>query len=126
MEKEIEELIMPRPAKHRGAFAERLILLRKAKGLSQTELAKVSGVSQRVVALYETTIKHPTADIVLLLGRALDVSVDQLLGRRPIKIKDEVSRKTIKNAKMLEELPPHAKKSVMDMIDMLHSATRKT
>jgi transcriptional regulator with XRE-family HTH domain len=125
MEKNSGEPTMPRPAKHRGPFAERLIRIRKAKGISQTELARMSGVSQRVVALYETTIKHPTADIVLLLGRALDVSVDQLLGRRPVKLKSEVSRKTIRKAKMLEELPPHAQKSVMNMIDTLHSATRK-
>jgi transcriptional regulator with XRE-family HTH domain len=126
MGKETRGLIMPRPAKTRRAFAERFIRIRKAKGITQTELAKLAGVSQRVVALYETTITHPSADIVLRLARALDLSVDQLLGRRPIKIKAEISRNTLKKAKMMEELPPDAQKSVMNMIDTLHTATRKT
>jgi len=118
---------MPRPAKHRGPFAERLIRIRKAKGITQIDLARLSGMSQRVVALYETTIKHPTADFVLRLARALDVSVDQLMGRRPVKIKEEVSRKTIKKAKMLEELQPDDQKTVMRMIDRFHTdAIRKT
>jgi len=117
---------MPRIVKTRTPFAERLVRIRKAKGITQRDLARLTGVSPRVVALYETTIKYPTADIVLSLGRALDVSADQLMGRRPMKIKQEVSRKTIKKAKMLEELPPEALKSVMNMIDTLHTATRKT
>ena len=118
---------MPRPAKSRGAFAHRLIQLRKAKGITQTELAHSSGVSQRVVAMYETTVKNPTADIVLRLARALDLSVDQLMGRRPVKAKEAVSRKTLLKAKRLEELSSEDQKTIDRMIESLHAhAANKT
>lgn len=118
---------MPRPAKTRGVFANRLIQLRKAKGITQTELARSSGVSQRVVAMYETTIKNPTADTVLRLARALDLSVDQLMGRRPVKVKEAVNRRTLLKAKMLEQLPAEDQKTVERMIESLHShAAKKT
>jgi transcriptional regulator with XRE-family HTH domain len=104
-----------------------LIQLRKAKGITQTELAHSSGVSQRVVAMYETTVKNPTADIVLRLARALDLSVDQLMGRRPVKAKEAVSRKTLLKAKRLEELSSEDQKTIDRMIESLHAhAANKT
>lgn len=110
---------MPATAKNRTAFASRLLQIRKAKGLTQIELSNLSGVSRRVVALYETKIKGPSADVVLRLAKALDVSVDQLMGIRPIKSKASISRKMFKDAKRLEELPPKDRKAVLQMIEAL-------
>lgn len=117
---------MPQQAKKRGPFAERLIQIRKARGLSQYDLADLSGVSQRMIAHYETIIRNPSSSVLLRLAKVLKVSPDELMGIKVLKIKEEVSRTTIKKAKMLEELPPEAQKSVMQMIDTLHTATRKT
>jgi transcriptional regulator with XRE-family HTH domain len=86
----------------------------------------MTGVSPRVVALYETTIKFPTADIVMRLAKALDVSIDQLMGRRPVKTGEAANRKIIKKVKKLEELMPEDQKTILRMIDRFHNdSTRK-
>jgi transcriptional regulator with XRE-family HTH domain len=118
---------MPGSAKTRTSFAERLLRFRKAKGLTQEELAELSGISRRVVALYETKIKGPSADVVLRLAKALGLSADQLMGQRPVKNAETISRQTLKKAKMIEELPTEDRKTVERMIDSFHAhATKKT
>ena len=69
---------MPRQAKERKPFAERLIRLRKSAGLSQIELAKRAGISQRVVAHYETIVSNPASGTVLKLAKALNTPVEEL------------------------------------------------
>lgn len=53
---------------------------RKRKGLSQEELANKIGVKRAVVSKYETGKISPRIDTVQKIARALDVSVDELLG----------------------------------------------
>lgn len=87
----------------------------------------MTGVSPRVVALYETTIKFPTADIVMRLAKALEVSIDQLMGHRPVKTGEVANRKIFKKVKKLEELMPEDQKTILRMIDRFHNdTTRKT
>jgi transcriptional regulator with XRE-family HTH domain len=107
---------MPPRAKIRHPFAARLIQLRKAKGFSQYDLADKAGVSQRVVAHYETVVTNPASGTVLRLAKALNVSPDQLMGFKPFKIKEPVSRKTVRSAKLMEVLPPKEQKKVIQYI----------
>ena len=64
-------------------FAERLKRFRKAKNLTQQELADLVGVSNKSVSRWESGGGYP--DIALLgpLARALDVTVDALLCDEP-------------------------------------------
>ena len=62
-------------------FAERLLELRKEKGLSQAKLAKEIGVSFSVVCYWETDRAEPTALNLVKLADFFDISVDYLLGR---------------------------------------------
>ncbi len=111
---------MPKPAKKRTPFAENLATARKAKGLSQRELAKIVKVSPRVIALYETIIKNPTPEIVVRLAKTLDVSIDELMGHKPVKEKEAIPRNIIKKARMLAELSPSDQKTVLGLVDVLH------
>lgn len=54
--------------------------LRKAKGLTQQELANLAAVSRVSVARYETTDRMPNGKVVARLARALGVSTSRLLG----------------------------------------------
>jgi transcriptional regulator with XRE-family HTH domain len=107
-----EGLDMPKSVKHRTPFAAQLVQLRKAKGLTQIELAESAGLSPRVVAHYETTIKGPTAGVVLRLSKALGVTPEQLMGQKLTSTKKIISRSAFKNAKMLDSLPPTEQKKV--------------
>jgi transcriptional regulator with XRE-family HTH domain len=69
------KLSKPRPKQ-----AARLIALRKAAGLSQTELAKALGVPQTTVAHWEVSEKPPRSDVLPLMAKVLGVDVDDILG----------------------------------------------
>ena len=62
-------------------FGERLLELRKEKGVSQAKLAKDLGVSFSVVCYWETNRSEPTAPNLVKLADYFGVSVDFLLGR---------------------------------------------
>ncbi len=110
---------MPAKAKSKTSFAQHITQLRKMKGFTQDELAKLSKISRRVIAHYETLGRYPTAENVVRLSRALGVSVDQFLGRKPIKTDDNLNRKIIKNAKLFSDLSPKDQKEVARYIEFL-------
>ena len=62
-------------------FAERLLDLRKSKGLSQAELSKKLDVSVSVICYWETDRSEPTAPNLDKIADFFGVSVDYLLGR---------------------------------------------
>ncbi len=63
-------------------FAERLLELRKEKGISQAELAKRTETSCAVICYWETDRSEPTAPNLVKLADFFGVSVDYLLGRK--------------------------------------------
>lgn len=62
------------------AFGEVLRELRTDKGFSQAQLAKKIGVSNSMVALYETGDRFPSLDTLLRVAQFMKVSTDYLLG----------------------------------------------
>lgn len=62
-------------------FKDRLKKLRKEKKLYQKELAKIIGVSDGAIAMYETGKRTPDKDILDKMASYFGVSVDFLLGR---------------------------------------------
>ena len=63
-------------------FAERLLELRKEKGISQATLAKHLEVSYAVVCYWETDRSEPTAPNLVKIADYFETSVDYLLGRK--------------------------------------------
>jgi transcriptional regulator with XRE-family HTH domain len=61
------------------SFGERLALLRKGAGLTQTELAEKLGISRRMIAYYEGETKYPPTTILPRLAQTLGVTTDELL-----------------------------------------------
>lgn len=62
-------------------FADRLLELRKEKGMSQAALADLLGVSHAVICYWETDRSEPTAPNLVKIADCFGVSVDYLLGR---------------------------------------------
>jgi transcriptional regulator with XRE-family HTH domain len=60
-------------------LGKRIAQLRREKGLSQIELAKKVGVSQRYVSTWETGKNMPHVETLLKLAQVFGVSVDHLL-----------------------------------------------
>lgn len=66
-------------------FSERVLLLRKEKNLTQTQLADAMGVLVRAYQNYEYGEREPSAFKVAELARFLGVSTDYLLGLDDVK-----------------------------------------
>lgn len=60
---------------------ERLKQLRTEKGVSQTEVAKNTGIVSRTYLRYEKGEREPEASTIIALADYFDVSADYLLGR---------------------------------------------
>ncbi len=60
---------------------ERVKALRTEKGLSQAELARLAGITERSVQRYEAGASYPQMAAIEKLASALGTSVDDLLGR---------------------------------------------
>ncbi len=63
-----------------SVVCERIKELRKARGMTQVELAKRLSVSKSVVSSYENAVHHPPYDILVKLASIFKVSCDYLLG----------------------------------------------
>jgi len=101
-------------------FAQRLARFRRAKGLTQTDLANATKISRRMIAYYETRVKDIPPKKVVALSKALGVSVDELLGAIPAKETELIhSRRIAKKLKTVETLPKKDQKAVIDYIDMV-------
>ena len=59
--------------------ANRLIELRRRKGLSQEELADILGVSRQAVSKWERTEASPDTDNLIALAKFYNISLDELL-----------------------------------------------
>jgi transcriptional regulator with XRE-family HTH domain len=106
-------------------FGARLARLRKAAGLTQTQLGDKVGLSKRMVAYYESTEAQPPGPLLPDLARALGVSLDQLLGMKAVR--DTVSPRTarlVNRLRRIEELPPKDQKQILDHLDALIERNR--
>ena len=64
-----------------SVFSERLIQLRKDRGLSQVALSKEIGVSSRVYQTYEYGKSEPGMSNLISIADFFGVSLDYLTGR---------------------------------------------
>ena len=61
-------------------FSERLQQLRKEKGLSQLEVAKVLNTTQRRISYMESGKVEPDLSTLVALSNYFDVTTDYLIG----------------------------------------------
>ena len=59
---------------------EKLVDLRKKKGLSQVELAEAINVSRQAISRWEVGSAMPSADNLMWLSKFYEVSMDELMG----------------------------------------------
>ena len=62
-------------------FSNRLISLRKERGLTQEDVAKIISKKRSTVSGYETEGKEPDLETVCVFAKYFGVSTDYLLGR---------------------------------------------
>lgn len=117
---------MPRNKYGETSFGERLQNIRKARGLTQVQLAEAAETTQRAISYYETEAGFPPAPAVIGLAKALHVSTDELLGLKPPKVapaeEDPEARRQWKRFQMISTLPERDQKAVIRLINSLVAA----
>ena len=108
-------LSRPRPAQ--GA---RLLALRQAAGLSQTELAKSLAVPQTTIALWERSEKPPRSDVLPKMAKIFEVDVSDLIvsSNSETTATKPVGRLQTTIAE-LRELPRRQQERILDVISAL-------
>jgi transcriptional regulator with XRE-family HTH domain len=89
-------------------FAENLSQLRKKKGLSQYDLAHITGISRSMLSHYEREGMVPPGDRLDALSAALDISVNRLFE----------SSVTMTNPADLSNIDPRSVKKLRDILSL--------
>lgn len=85
-------------------FSDRLKGLREKNDMTQEQLAKVSGVSPRTIQRYECGTSRPRLDAAEKLAKALNISVDQLLGTDGMLVAQAAEQYGARGAKQAQQL----------------------
>jgi transcriptional regulator with XRE-family HTH domain len=113
--------VSAKPAKDDPAhFGARLATLRKAAGFTQVELAAELGISQRMVAYYESPAATPPANLLPQLAVTLGVSIDELFGVGAPKrrlVKQDGDSRLRRRLLAIEKLDVADKRQVLQLID---------
>lgn len=83
----------------RNNFAEMLKTLRTAARLNQIALARLLGVTQVTVSLYESGRREPDLDDLMTIAEKLETTPNDLLGfsSRPPQLRDSATPREINN-----------------------------
>lgn len=101
-------------------FGERLEKLRKARGITQVELAKAIHSTQRAISYYENE-NYPPAPVLVAIAAILKISVEELVEIKPLK---EISENKgalhfWKKFQKIKKLPEKDRRAIMRMINTL-------
>jgi len=117
---------MPRKKKEDSSFGPRLVALRRARGLTQVQLAEATRSTQRSISYYENDDGVPPSSVVMVLAQALQVSADELLGLKPppktapmLGENDPETRRLWKRFQVVTQLPEKDQRAVIRLINSL-------
>ena len=113
------------PSSPADSFGARLRKLRKARGLTQSDLAKAAGSAQALVSRYEADRVLPHTDAAARIADALGVTTDELLGRGAPRRGDDLaspSRRFLKRLPLVDKLPKRDVDALLRTIDAFLAA----
>ena len=108
----------------KGVFNQNLIRLRKERGLTQQKLAVLSGISQRMIAYYESDeLVNPPMEKIGAIAKALNVNFEDLVGsNKPSQIQNEflqIDSRTLSKIKMILSLPKNERHTIYSIAEAL-------
>jgi transcriptional regulator with XRE-family HTH domain len=92
--------VMPAKKPAQNAFGKRLVALRQQRGLTQVQLAKATGMTQRAISYYETEAELPASAALITLAKVLEAQAAQARQGR-------VAYPRPGDRAALEEIPAH-------------------
>ena len=98
-------------------FGEKISKLKKAKKMSQIELAKITGISRDAISKYERGDVSPSVEYAKRIAQALGVSLDYLVSDS--EQEEVLDNEAVKRVKEIQTLPPQEKDKVFSVVDAL-------
>ena len=118
--------VMPAKKPSQNAFGQRLVTFRQTRGLTQVQLAKATGMTQRAISYYEIEAEFPPAPALITLAQVLEVTTDELLGIQPAtpagRERPEEQR-LWKRFQRMATLPTKDQRAVIRLINSLAGST---
>ena len=106
-------------------FAERLKQLRSARKMTQTRLAQLLEVSPRVYNRWENGVATPHLDTVVRIADILDVSLDELAGRKATNGEANIHNPELHRLyKKVDQLSDEDQKALLVVLDSLVKRSR--
>lgn len=101
------------------SIGERIVRLRKERGITQKELAAALAVSQPVISDYEHGEIRMHGELIIQMAKILKVSTDELLGLEKIErdqgaVKD---KRLLRKVKEIENLPRRDQEALLRTIE---------
>ena len=107
-------------SRQRPRQGARLAALRRAAGLTQTELAQLVGETQQNIAYWEQSERPPRSDVLPKLAKVLGVKIEQLLeGDLPQLRRAGPVGKVQKIFEEVSTLPRRQQERVVEMVSAL-------
>jgi transcriptional regulator with XRE-family HTH domain len=98
-------------------IGQRLALLRKARGLTQVELAQQLGVTQGNVSAYERGELRLYGDLIVKLAKILKASTDEILGlASPPKAPAIKDRRFLRRIELIDRLPKRDRDAILRIL----------
>ena len=107
-------------------FAQRLVALRKQRGLTQQALADRVGIHVSNIRRYEAGTSQPTLDVLRNLALALSTSADSLLFDEDERGPDDDLRLQFEATRVLDDGEKEALKALLEGFLLRHDARRWT
>ncbi|MFC4311700.1 helix-turn-helix transcriptional regulator [Steroidobacter flavus] len=101
-----------------------IAFVRKSKGYTQAELARMIGVSQQALFAYEIGERRVSVLMLEKLARALGVGLEELTrSPKPVRLRPQrLSPRAAWHAERLQALPKTPQRFVLRIIDVLEGA----
>lgn len=101
------------------SFGDRLAAMRRTAGLSQRQLARQTGVSQRMIAYYEGRAALPPGHVLTALAEALGCAVDELVGAKVLRpaAARRAHPRLWQRFQQIDKLPARERRELFSVID---------
>ena len=100
-------------------FSKNLIKFRKINNLSQQELGKFSGISQRMIAYYEDSPNSISIEKIKILTKILKISISDLFEdeAKSNEILNDVDIRWLKKLKQIKNMPDYEQRIIWNHIN---------
>lgn len=105
-----------------------IIQLRKAKDISMDDLAITVGTSGAIIERYERGEISPSVEVAAKIAKALEVSLDYLVGNTSVLVKD---KKILYRLELLDKIADSDRDTILRVVDSFlkdaqhHSTSKK-